>query len=397
MGCMSGTEIEMNTGNHDHNRDFQQDARAWADFTGTKYTSAFRQISSPLAQGFLGERISARQLIAVLDSHPMVGARGGSPLLGENGYLSERPWSLGGVSDYVELALIVDMLRMFSVVDQSAELEVSSYSLKDTAERYLSPHVSYVSNGRLIWAAAALGIPIGDAEPGNPNLMIGVAEREHDYVRRMVDGSRSGPREHHFRPDGFEHLRSALAATAAGGANVGRKIPHPLVVETNPFHKWMLIQGQAGRADDVGVLAGDYAAGVRQSEHRLARSPQDLLDILDELPSARRFRMAAVRAVAEWGVKSGEASNLAFIRTERVGGDSYEVDGWGAGAGTTERYAYLCPCGEGEIVEEHDNIPGFREHDVRILCDKCRVEWRFVEGRSVRDWALEPSLVGAAG
>ena len=394
---MSGTEIEMNTGNHDHNRDLQQDARAWADFTGTKYTTAFRQMSSPLAQGYLGERISARRLIAVLDHHPVVGARDGNSLLGEDGYLSDRPWSSDGVSDYVELALIADMLRMFTVVEQGTALEVSSYSLKHTAERYLSPHVSYVSNGQLIWAAAALGLPIGDAEPGNPNLAIGVAEREHDYVVRMVDRGRSRSREHHFRPDGYEYLRGVLAEVAAGNEPAARMIPENTRLHTNPFHDWLVMQSQVGRVDGVDVLAGDYLAGVRESDHGVARSPEDIFAIFEKLGASHRFRMAAVRAAAEWDVVTGVSPLVPrSVRTERIRGNSYEVDGFGAGSGSTERYEYMCPCGDGKVVEEHDNIPGFREHDRWLECDKCRAEWRFVEGRSVRDWALEPILVGVS-
>lgn len=61
-----------------------------------------------------------------------------------------------------------------------------------------------------------------------------------------------------------------------------------------------------------------------------------------------------------------------------------------------ERYEYRCPCGDGNIIEEHDNVPGFREHDVWIDCGKCREEWRFVGGRSVRGWGLEPVAVGVA-
>ena len=67
---------------------------------------------------------------------------------------------------------------------------------------------------------------------------------------------------------------------------------------------------------------------------------------------------------------------------------------WGAGAGTVERSEYRCPCGDGTVVEEHDNVPGFREHAVWIDCGKCRAEWRFIEGRSVRDWGLVPVAVG---
>ena len=34
--------------------------------------------------------------------------------------------------------------------------------------------------------------------------------------------------------------------------------------------------------------------------------------------------------------------------------------GYGAGSGDTEYYEYECPCGKGKVIEEHDNIPGFR-------------------------------------
>ena len=41
-----------------------------------------------------------------------------------------------------------------------------------------------------------------------------------------------------------------------------------------------------------------------------------------------------------------------------------EHSGYGAGSGDTEHYEYECPCGKGKRIEEHDNIPGFRDHDV---------------------------------
>lgn len=80
------------------------------------------------------------------------------------------------------------------------------------------------------------------------------------------------------------------------------------------------------------------------------------------------------------------------LRTELISGTSSDSAGFGAGHGSTERYEYFCPCGKGKVIEEHDNVPGFREHDVWIDCDKCRTEWRFVSNRSTRQWGLEPVI-----
>ncbi|CEI28275.1 Putative uncharacterized protein [Propionibacterium freudenreichii] len=384
-------EIEMTSNNHTQNREFQQDARAWADFTGTKYTAALRQMTSPLAQGLLGDRVSARRLIAVLTDHKLIGAHGGDPVLGENGFLSEAPWHFNGETDFIELALITDVLRMFTPVSGTSTPEVGSYSLKHTAEWFLSPHCSYVSNGRLIWAAAALGLPIRDPDGEGPNLLIGVSEREHDYVRRMVGTGQTQPQVDHYRPAGYEHLRVALAQAAAGELITEKWVRPEPVIEPAPFHDW-LVQ-QAGRNDVVGDLAGDYSAGVRDSDHRVARTAGELLAIFHEVSHSPEAYDAVVTSIAEW---MRTEPSPAPIRTQRISGDAYDHDGWGAGSGTVERYEFICPCGDGTILEEHDNIPGFREHDVRILCDKCRVEWRFAEGRSTRDWALEPVSVSTA-
>lgn len=383
-------EIEMNP-NNSTNRTLQQDARAWSAFTGTKYTAALRQMSSPLGQGLLGKRVSARRLIATLNDHEVVGAHGGGPILGENGYRSESSWSFNGKDDYVQLALITDVLRMFTPTSGTSTSEVGSYSLKHTAEWFLSPHCSYVSNGRLIWAAAALGLPITDLNGDGPNLLIGVSEREHNYVRRMVESGQTRPQADHYRPAGYEHLRAALAQAAAGEFITDAWVQPVPVDEPAPFHDW-LIQ-QVDRDDVVGDLAGDYTAGVRDSDHRVARTASELLSIFHEVSHSPEAYDAVVVSIAEW-MRTEPSSTP--IRTERVGGDSRNHDGWGAGSGTTERYEYLCPCGLGTIIEERDNIPGFREYDVRIDCDKCHAEWRFVGGRGARDWALEPVAVSPA-
>lgn len=384
-------EIEMTPNSNTPNRAFQQDARAWSAFTGTNYTSALRQMGSPLAQGLLGRRVSARRLITVLNDHDLIGAHGGAPRLSENGVRSESPWSFDGKTDYIQLALITDMLRMFTPTSGSKAPEVGSYSLKHTAEWFLSPHLSYVSNGRLIWAAAALGLPITDPGGDGPNLLVGVSEREHDYVRRMVGPGQTRPQADHYRPAGYEHLRTALARAAAGEFVTERWVRPAPVAEPAPFHDW-LVQ-QVSRNDVVGDLASDYSAGVRGSDHRVARTADELLAIFHEVSHSPAAYDAVVASIAEW---MQVASSSAPIRTERVGGDEYGHGGWGAGAGTTERHEYLCPCGNGAIIEVHDNIPGFREHDVWIACDKCREEWRFVEDRPVRAWGLEPAVLISA-
>lgn len=379
-----------NNNNDGPSRAFQQDARAWSAFTGTKYTSALRQMRSPLSQGLLGPRVSARRLIAALDDHELIGAHGDAPRLGEKGVRSDSPWSFNGKSDYIQLALITDMLRMFTPTSGSEAPEVDSYSLKHTAEWFLSPHLSYVSNGRLIWAAATLGLPIADPDGDGPNVLIGISEHEHNYVRRMVGSGQTRPKVDHYRPAGYEHLRAALARAAAGELIVENWVRPEPVIEPAPFHEW-LIQ-QVGRNDAVGDLAGDYSVGVRDSDHRVARTADELLAIFHEVSHSPEAYDALVSSIAEW---MRTEPSPAPIRTEPVSRGTHDHEGWGAGAGTVERYEFLCPCGDGRIVEEHDNIPGFREHDVRILCDKCRAEWCFVEGRGVRDWALEPVVANA--
>lgn len=379
----------MTSTNHTHNRELQQDARAWADFTGTNYTAALRQMASPLAQGLLGDRVSARRLIATLDDHELIGARGGDQVLGEYGFLSKGPWRFNGETDFIELALITDMLRLFTPVSGAVKPEVGSYSLKHTAEWFLAPHCSYVSNGRLIWAAAALGVRIVDQHGAGPNLLIGVSEREHDYVRRMVGPGKTKPQADHYRPTGYGHLQAALVGAAAGEQITDRWIQPTHAKEPAPFHDWLILQ--ADRDDVVGDLAGDYAAGVRDSDHRIARTPDELLAIFYEIDHMPEAYDSVVIAIAEW---TRTLPSPQPIRTGRIGGGSNDHGGWGAGAGTMERYEYHCPCGGGRIVEEHDNVPGFREHNVWIECERCPTEWRFVDGKSVREWGLEPAAAG---
>ncbi len=70
-----------------------------------------------------------------------------------------------------------------------------------------------------------------------------------------------------------------------------------------------------------------------------------------------------------------------------------EHPGYGAGSGTTELYEYECPCGKGKIIEEHDNIPGFREHDVYIDCEVCSKLFDINTNNGTRNWKLDGFLI----
>lgn len=76
------------------------------------------------------------------------------------------------------------------------------------------------------------------------------------------------------------------------------------------------------------------------------------------------------------------------MRTKLVDSFREDTPGFGAGSGNIEWYRYECPCEEGRIVETHDNIPGFRDHDVSIECEKCSNEWEFESGNQTRNWEL---------
>lgn len=76
------------------------------------------------------------------------------------------------------------------------------------------------------------------------------------------------------------------------------------------------------------------------------------------------------------------------MRTKQISSEAYEHSGYGAGRGDTERYEYECPCGEGKIIEEHDNIPGFRDHNVFIDCEKCMEKYSLDISKGTRAWEL---------
>ena len=76
------------------------------------------------------------------------------------------------------------------------------------------------------------------------------------------------------------------------------------------------------------------------------------------------------------------------MRTKKIYSNQENHPGYGAGEGDTERCEYLCPCGKGRVIEEHDNIPGFRDHDVWLQCSECSKKYRLDTSGGVRGWTL---------
>lgn len=73
--------------------------------------------------------------------------------------------------------------------------------------------------------------------------------------------------------------------------------------------------------------------------------------------------------------------------------DSYYHSGYGAGDGDVEMIEYECPCGNGVIREEHDNIPGFRDHDVYIDCDTCSKLFDLNTKNGTRIWKIDTPFI----
>lgn len=411
---MARKKIEMNdSAVPARPREIQRDARAWSKFSGMKYTRALRLMEHPLTQGILGERICARDVIRALAEHPVLtepvweDTSDGEVVdpgervthLGRNGLYSseEHPFSVAHEDDYLKLVLTAEVLRMFEKRREPNE-DTYSYNLKHTAEEFFAEHLgqfSYVANGDVIWAAAALGIPIAESSPGEwgLNADLGLVTEQVEYarwMRRSYGPGRARIRAHHHRPPGYLFLRQALQEYRDTGTAPGRwnGIDEQAEPKTSPFHEWLVAQALLGERGVPGTreaLAGDYAAGVRDGDHGVVLQPEQLVTLMRDLGADEKFVDAARQAVLDWAMKSPLSTG---IRTELIDGDRRGHSGWGAGGGTVEHYEFRCPCGEGTIDEEHDNIPGFREHDVRISCGNCSAAWEFVPDLSVRQWRI---------
>lgn len=378
----------------------QQDARAWAKFTGCNYTSALRQMQSPLAQGILGERVSARHLIKTLEEHEllrydeaMVGS--GQAMLGPYGYISPTPFSFNGETDYIDLAVITEALRMFAPTSETVAPEIASSSMTLTVDWFLGPlsvGLSDGQQGKVIWAAAAMGLQLSTTDPRGfksekmgASLWLGVSEREHDYVRRMVARfPDDAPTVDRYRPAGYTFLRNALEKVVAGEQVTETWVrPEPVKEEPNPFHDWLITEAVCEHYAGV----EDYAASVHDSDYLPIRTPTELVAIVLEKYESKPKSDGVLLAIAEWMRLEPSAEP---IRTPQMDMDTWEADGFGAGAWHVDRVNYPCLCGRGDIIEMRKIIMGEDEDEVTIDCRRCIKDWEFAPNRSTRDWGLIP-------
>ncbi|WP_061961087.1 hypothetical protein [Demequina flava] len=289
---------------YDNNRDdrgIQQDARAWAKYTGINYTQALRLMRHPLAQGVLGPRISARSLIAVLDEHPVVGHAAGVTLspsgLDRSDSFADQP------ERFIDVVLAAEVQRMFRPVEIT---NVGSYGMKHRAEDFLGGEHSYISNGETIWAAAVLGLKLKREDPESLNVLIGVDEHEVGYLRRLQQNPHALVDSHH-RPPGWEHLQAALDAYNAEGTTPTQWDESAPDKRTSDFHEWMLEQvGDDGAVGNFARLAHDYEYGVSVGDHGIAMSPEDLTAILESAAADEAFFEAAYEAGVAFRSLEGE-------------------------------------------------------------------------------------------
>lgn len=56
--------------------------------------------------------------------------------------------------------------------------------------------------------------------------------------------------------------------------------------------------------------------------------------------------------------------------------------------GDVKKFVYLCPCGKGEIIEEHDNVPDCISDDVWIECSDCQEKYDIDVSKGHDKWEV---------
>lgn len=63
------------------------------------------------------------------------------------------------------------------------------------------------------------------------------------------------------------------------------------------------------------------------------------------------------------------------MKLERLGIMSAPHPGFGSGEGTFNETEYKCICGQGKVIYYFDDIPGFKNRDIVIECDECKLKY----------------------
>jgi hypothetical protein len=112
-----------------------------------------------------------------------------------------------------------------------------------------------------------------------------------------MPGAQSPSTDHH-RPVGHEALTLLLQQMAAGQPVNHRWVPVAKRTAAQAFGDWL--RAQSERDDPIGDLARDYIAGLDDSNHRIAKTPEELLMIVDEVGCGPRVYEVAQAAGVEW-------------------------------------------------------------------------------------------------
>ncbi|MCM3411476.1 hypothetical protein [Metabacillus litoralis] len=69
-----------------------------------------------------------------------------------------------------------------------------------------------------------------------------------------------------------------------------------------------------------------------------------------------------------------------MIKLKAIEEKSVSHVGYGAGSGDIINEEYECPCGQGKVFYEKDDIPGFRSSDIWCTCKECDDKYTFRRG-----------------
>ncbi|AHN24223.1 hypothetical protein [Lysinibacillus varians] len=68
------------------------------------------------------------------------------------------------------------------------------------------------------------------------------------------------------------------------------------------------------------------------------------------------------------------------MKLKQLEESTHQSSGYGAGSGEVINETYECPCGNGKVFYEKDDIPGFRSSDIWSNCKECDEKYTFGRG-----------------